>query len=162
MVMSVSPISKQQIYKYIWSVLVLCWPNYANYRHIPRKQTSFYSTRSLEFEIEKFGRNFRKNSFYSLIHCNSCPDYPSCHYHREVVYGLVNIKCSITVSCNAGGLWNQNCIFCGVMKLLWNTVQGHENVPENLQFPSSPLPGRIYDSSLSWSTRGCLYSKVGL
>ena len=131
---------------------------YISYRHIPRKQTYFYSTRSLEFEIEKFGRNCRKTSFCSLIHCNSCPDYPSCPYHCEVVYGLVNIKCSITVSCDAGGLWNQNCsFFCGVMKLLWNTVQGHKNFPEYLQFPSGSLLGRIYASSLSWSNRGAVY-----
>ena len=50
---------------------------------LPRKRSYCYSTRSVEFEIEKFGRNRRKTSFCSLIHCNSCPDYPSCPYHRE-------------------------------------------------------------------------------
>ena len=61
MVVSVSPISKQQIYKYIWSVPVWFSPIYACYRRVPRKQTYFYSTISLEFEIEKFGRNRRKD-----------------------------------------------------------------------------------------------------
>ena len=35
---------------------------------------------------EKFGRNRRKTLFCSLIYCNSCPDYPSCHIKREVIY----------------------------------------------------------------------------
>ena len=63
--------------------------NCASYQPIPRKDTYFYSTKSLEFEIEKFGRNRRKTSFSSLIYCNSCPDYPPCHVKREVVYGNV-------------------------------------------------------------------------
>ena len=131
--------------------------NNIGYRHTPRKLTYFYSTRSLEFEIEKFRRNCRKTSFCSRIHCNSCPYYPSCPYHHEVVYGSVNIKCSITVSCDAGGLWNQNCTFCGVMKLLWNTVQGHKNFPENLQFPSGSLLGRIYATAPLAEASGAVY-----
>ena len=45
-------------------------------------------TRSLEFEIEKLGRNGRKTLFCSPvpIHCNFCPDYPWCIVKCEKVY----------------------------------------------------------------------------
>ena len=75
----------------MWSVLFQFVTNYTSYQPIPGKHTYFYSTRNLEFEIEKFGRNRRKTSFCSLIHCNSCPDYPSCPCHREVVYCEVRV-----------------------------------------------------------------------
>ena len=65
--------------------------NYTNYQPIPWRHYCFYSTRSLGFEIEKFGRNRGKNLTF-LTHSLtplSYPDYPSCPNIRERVYWLL-------------------------------------------------------------------------
>ena len=45
--------------------------------------------------------------------------------------------------------WNQSTSFGGATKPNWLLLQGHEIFWEIFKFPSAPLPGGIYDSSLS-------------
>ena len=47
-----------------------------------------------------------------------------------------------------GGLWNQNNIFGGAIKLYCKLMQGYEFFFKICTFASGPLPGWIYDSSL--------------